>query len=146
MGFQEIDNQIIWRVHFASSIEKVFDALTTNEGRKNFWAEEAPEKDGYIEFNILNYPKYKAKILKVDYPTSFELEYFGTDVNFSLSKTADKGTDLLLTAVIPNDSVKYEMTAGWVSVLLAMKAAIDFDVDLRNHHPKRVWDEGFVDN
>lgn len=38
------------------------------------------------------------------------------------------------------------MIAGWVSVLLALKAAVDFSVDLRNHDPGRTWDQGYADN
>ena len=38
------------------------------------------------------------------------------------------------------------MTAGWVSVLMAMKGAVDFEIDLRNHNPERVWENGYLDN
>jgi hypothetical protein len=30
-----------------------------------------------------------------------------------------------------------EVIAGWASVLLALKAAVDFGADLRNHDPQR---------
>jgi hypothetical protein len=33
-----------------------------------------------------------------------------------------------------------------VSVLLALKAAVDFSVDLRNHDAGRTWCSGYVDN
>jgi hypothetical protein len=39
-----------------------------------------------------------------------------------------------------------ELAAGWVSWLLAMKAAVDFSVDLRNHDPDRTWQYGYADN
>ena len=39
-----------------------------------------------------------------------------------------------------------ENRAGWVSVLLTLKAAADFGVDLRNHDPTRTWDQDFADN
>lgn len=32
------------------------------------------------------------------------------------------------------------------SVLLALKAFVDHDVDLRNHDPTRTWDQGYCDN
>lgn len=146
MTFQKTKNQITWKVHFSSSPKKVFFALTTDEGRKTYWAEETMESDGFIEFTILNYPVYKSKILGLAKPTFFSLEYFGTEVIFTLSKTTDGGTDLSLVAKVKNDALRQEMTAGWVSVLLAMKAAVDFGVDLRNHNSKRSWDKGFVDN
>ena len=45
-----------------------------------------------------------------------------------------------------DNSMKYEMTAGWVSVLMTMKAALDFETDLRNHDIERTWIKGYVDN
>lgn len=146
MGFQETDSEINWKVHFSSPVEKVYQALTTDEGRRTFWAEETREVNGHIEFTILNYPKYKSKILKKTPKTLFRLEYFGTDVTFKLKKTKDNGTDLILNAITSDEGTKQEMTAGWISVLMAMKAAVDFGVDLRNHDPKRVWDNGYLDN
>jgi hypothetical protein len=39
-----------------------------------------------------------------------------------------------------------EVTAGWVSVLMSLKASVDFGIDLRNHDPQRTWDEVYVEN
>jgi len=39
-----------------------------------------------------------------------------------------------------------EIIAGWVSVLLSLKAAGNFGVDLRGHDPERHWDHGYVEN
>ncbi len=146
MPFQPKLGQISWKVHFASPVESVYLALTTDEGRGKFWAEHTREENGMIAFSILNYPVYQAQILEQTKHKRFRLEYFGTEVTFELTPTQDGGTDLALTAVTPNEKIKQEMTAGWVSVLLAMKAAVDFGVDLRNHHPERVWDNGYLDN
>jgi len=146
MPFQDQKGVINWKVHFSSPVEKVYEALTTDEGRKQFWAEETNEKNGFIEFTILNYPNYKSKIIEKSAPELFKLEYFETNVTFKLKKTDDGGTDLILTALTPNDEIKDEMTAGWVSVLMAMKGAVDFGVDLRNHHAERVWENGYLDN
>ena len=142
----EKKHKIEWKVHFASTIEKVYEFLTTDEGRGKFWAEETTEQDGFVEFRILNYPKYRAKIIEKSPQKIFKLEYFGTDVSFELKETDDNGTDLHLTALTANENVKQAMTAGWVSVLMAMKAAVDFGVDLRNHNLERVWENGYLDN
>ena len=57
----------------------------------------------------------------------------------------DGGTDLLLTERgVPAES-RVSNHAGWVSVLLALKAAVDHGIDLRNHDPLRTWDRGYVD-
>jgi uncharacterized protein YndB with AHSA1/START domain len=145
MGFQDVQNQINWKVHFSSPIEKVFEALTTDEGRKKFWAESTNEKDGYIEFTFLDYPIYRSKILAREPYHLFSIEYFGTEVNFRLTPVKD-GTDLWLTALTNDENARQEMTAGWVSVLMAMKAAVDFGIDLRNHNAERTWDKGYLDN
>ncbi len=44
--------------------------------------------------------------------------------------------------------VKYydEELPGWISVLLALKAAADFSIDIRNHDARRTWDQGYCDN
>ena len=146
MSFQGKENIIEWKVHFVSPIEKVYEFLTTDSGRGKYWAEETKEENGFIDFSILNYPKYKSKIIEKKPQKLFRLEYFGTDVTFELIETDDKGTDLHLTALTPNETIKNEMTAGWVSVLMAMKGAVDFEIDLRNHNPERVWENGYLDN
>ncbi len=146
MSYQEKANIIEWKVHFSSPIEKVYEFLTTDKGRSKFWAEETIEKNGFVKFCILHYPTYNSKIYEKIPPKLFKLEYFGTDVTFTLITTDDNGTDIYLKAVTPNEQVKNEMAAGWVSVLMAMKGAVDFGIDLRNHHPERVWEKGYLDN
>ena len=56
------------------------------------------------------------------------------------------GTDLKLTdsGIPPAD--RTEVIAGWVSVLIALKGAADFDIDLRCHDPARSWEAGYADN
>ena len=146
MSYQEKENTIEWKVHFTSPIEKVYEYLTTDSGRSKYWAEETKEENGIVEFRILNYPKYKSRIIEKKPHNLFRLEYFGTDVTFELTETDDKGTDLYLKALTPNEDVKTEMAAGWISVLMAMKGAVDFGIDLRNHNPERVWENGYLDN
>ncbi len=34
---------------------------------------------------------------------------------------------------------------GWIPDLLALKAALDFSVDPRNHAEHRTWEAGYVD-
>jgi hypothetical protein len=56
------------------------------------------------------------------------------------------GTDLTLTdeGVLAAD--RTEVIAGWVSVLMALKATVDFGADLRTHDADRQWDTGYVEN
>ena len=146
MGFQNEDGVIRWEMHFHSPPDKVYEALATAEGRAKYWAESAEEDNGVIEFNILGYPPFNGKVLETIPGKMYKIEYFGSEITFNLHSDQSSGTDMELNATNVNESMKYEMTAGWVSVLMAMKAAVDFGVDLRNHDEKRTWTQGFADN
>lgn len=146
MTFQPHPTSIEWHMHFASPPERVFAAVDTQNGRESFWAESAPERDGCILFTILNYPPFSGRILQRDPPHKLILEYFGTTVEFSLISDQHGGTDLALLCTNVEESLRHEMTAGWVSVLMAMKGAVDFGIDLRNHDPARSWQQGYADN
>jgi hypothetical protein len=76
----------------------------------------------------------------------FALDYFGSPTLFELTSDGRGGTDLNLLAEDVPASDWHEVHAGWVSVLLTLKAAADFGIDLRNHDPVRSWDQGFADN
>lgn len=146
MSFQSEPYTLRWKMHFASSREQVFAALATASGRARYWAESAPEIDGEITFHILNYEPFSGRILHREEPSLFTLEYFGTVVAFSLHDDGHGGTDLSLLATEVDESGRMEMAAGWVSVLMAMKAAVDHGVDLRNHDAARAWAGGYADN
>jgi len=146
MAFQSEPGTIRWKLHCNSTPKKVFDALATNEGRAGFWAESAIEKDDVITFTILGYEPYRGRIIKRVPPTLYRVEYFGSIVDFTLEENSNGGTDLTLVATNVDESFRMEMTAGWVSVLMAMKAYVDHGVDLRNHDKNRTWSAGYVDN
>jgi uncharacterized protein YndB with AHSA1/START domain len=133
-------------MHFTSPPGKVFDALVTDSGRASYWAESAPERDGRITFHILNYEPFSGRVLRRERPRVFALEYFGTIVEFNLDGDGDGGTDLSLLASQVDESIRMEMVAGWVSVLMAMKVAVDHGADLRNHDASRSWSDGYADN
>lgn len=67
-------------------------------------------------------------------------------LRFGLKSDGAGGTDLHLIATEVPESSRMEMVAGWVSVLMAMKAAVDHGVDLRNHDSSRAWEQGYADN
>jgi uncharacterized protein YndB with AHSA1/START domain len=146
MSFQTERGIIRWKMHFISPKEKVFSALATDEGRAHYWAESALEVDRQVTFHILGYEPFSGRILKKQAPSVFALEYFGTFVEFSLQDDGKGGTDLSLVATEVDESIRMEMVAGWVSVLMAMKGAVDYGVDLRNHDPSRTWGDGYADN
>jgi hypothetical protein len=91
--------------------------------------------------------EWTGKILERTSPKRFSVIYFGgSTTSFDLLSVEDGGTDLVLTDAGVPEADRSEVIAGWVSVLLALKAAVDFGVDLRNHDPARTWDEGFAEN
>ena len=80
-------------------------------------------------------------------PRKFVVEYYGGSITtFELRSDDSGGTDLTLTDQGISEAERVEVIAGWVSVLLALKASVDFGIDLRNHDPKRTWDHGYVEN
>jgi uncharacterized protein YndB with AHSA1/START domain len=146
VAFQEERGTVRWRMHFRSAPTAVYDALATDGGRARFWAESAVERGGVIGFRILGYPPFSARVLRREPPRLFALEYLGTVATFALESDGEGGTELRLLNEGVGEEERMEMTAGWVSVLMAMKAAVDFGVDLRNHHLARTWTGGYADN
>jgi uncharacterized protein YndB with AHSA1/START domain len=147
MTFQSDPTIILWRLHLKSSPEAVYEMLSTNDGRASFWAESAVEQDGVIHFMFPNQAEWRGKIFENEPPKRFKVEYYGGSITmFELSSDGSGGTDLILTDQgVPADD-RTEVIAGWVSVLMALKASVDFNVDLRNHDPQRTWDDGYAEN
>jgi len=147
MTFQDDPSIICWKIHLKSSPQIVYGKLSTNEGRAAFWAESAIEQDEIIHFIFPNQAEWKGKILEKNPPRKFKVEYYGGSITtFELESDGVNGTDLILTDQGVPQEDRVEVIAGWVSVLMALKASVDFGVDLRTHDPKRTWDEGYAEN
>ena len=147
MGLQGDAKTIRWRLHLVSSPQTVYELLATDDGRARFWAESAVERDGIIRFEFPNGLVWEGPILERTPHRRFAIEYIeGSRVVFDLEADGHEGTELELTAVVVREEWRTEETAGWVSVLLALKAAADHGVDLRSHDPSRTWDQGYADN
>ena len=143
----DADEPIRWRLHLASPPEKVYELLSTDAGRARFWAEHAWEEGGSVEFRFPNGMTHRGRVLAKDLPRRFAVEYFGgTTAEFVLADDRRGGTDLSLTETGVPAKWREENRAGWVSVLMALKTAVDFDADVRSHDPQRTWDQGFVEN
>lgn len=120
--------------------------VATAEGRRRFWAASAEESDGVVEFRFTNGQALRGRVLERDPPRRFAVEYFGgSAAAFDLAEDGKGGTDLTLTETgVPPEEWE-DNRAGWITVLLTLKAAVDFAFDLRNHDPLRAWEQGFVD-
>lgn len=69
----------------------------------------------------------------------------GGSVRIELSSGGVEGTDLLLThSGVPLDDW-IEVHAGWLNVLLPLKAWVAHGIDLRNHVTHRTWDHSYAD-
>lgn len=147
MIFQPDPALIRWNLHLNSSPQKVFDALATDAGRARWWAEFAIETDSVIHFVFPNGAEWRGRILESKPPHRFRIEYYGGSLTtFELTADGQGGTELTLTdAGVPTED-RTEVIAGWVSVLMTLKAAVDFGVDLRNHDQQRSWDQGYAEN
>ena len=93
----------------------------------------------------VNGERHRARILVRERPNRFSLAYFGGQATFTLTRTDQGGTDLLLTheGVGADDWV--DTHAGWLNVLFPLKATLAFGIDLRNHDPSRSWQQGYAD-
>jgi uncharacterized protein YndB with AHSA1/START domain len=136
---------IRWKLHLPVSLEAVYRALATDEGRASFWAERAIEKDGVIQFAFSNGATHESRILEREPPHRFSLEYFGGPASFVLAPDGRGGTDLTLVheGVSPEEWIATH--SGWLNVLFPLKARLAFGVDLRNHDRERLWDDGYAD-
>lgn len=146
MRFDPQTGTITWRIHLASPPEAVFRAIATDAGRASFWAEAASENNGAVTFQFPNGVTWTGRILNRVEPVEFAIDYFGSRAEFRLQPDGDGGTDLTLIDRGVSDTDRTETIAGWVSVLMALKAAVDHEIDLRNHDPARSWDQGYADN
>ncbi|MFW9853770.1 MAG: SRPBCC domain-containing protein [Candidatus Thorarchaeota archaeon] len=146
MPFQNDPEIIRWKIHLSSPPQEVFSFLTTDDGRKKFWAKTDEETDT-ITFTFPNGFVWQGKILAVEAPTFFSLVYIGgSEVSFMVKSDGQRGTDLeVKDKGVPNVD-RTEVIAGWGSVLMALKGAVDFGIDLRNNDPTRTWDQGYFDN
>ena len=146
-GMIEADGTIRWRVHLDSPPERVYEMLAAPRGRSRFWAVSAPARDGgIIEFHFHDGATLRSRVLEAVPPSRFRISYFDDSVvTFELLADGEGGTDVLLTeSGVPAES-RESSHAGWVGVLLVLKAAADHGIDLRNHDPHRTWDRGYAD-
>ncbi|WP_411030154.1 SRPBCC domain-containing protein [Spongiimicrobium sp. 3-5] len=137
---------ITWKLFLKSEPNSVFDLLSTSEGRTKFWSENATEEGRIIHFLFPNGQTYDSQIIKTISNKEFHLDYFNSLVKFKLMPSENGGTDLTLINENVSESDFSEVNAGWISVLMNLKAVADFQCDLRNHDPKKTWDQGYADN
>ena len=136
---------IRWKVLIPASASAVYDLISTDEGRARFWAESTSQTGGTIEFRFPNGLTSRETILSEEPGKRLMLTYFGSRVTWSISEV-ETGCEVQVTDEGPHGGAECDTAAGWVSVLLALKAWAVYGVDLRNHDPGRTWSRGYADN
>lgn len=90
-----------------------------------------------IQFVLSDGRTDEARVERAVRDEVYELRYFGRILTFTIAADGS-GTDLTLTCDEPG------FDADHVSLLLRLKASVDFGVDLRNHDGTRVT--GYADS
>ena len=139
------DMNIVCKVYCKCDAAKLYSILNSNEGRASFWAESAREENGVIHFSFPNGQVCDAPILSKTAGKQISFFYFDTDVTINLYPEQPGTTVEVVNDNVP-DNEYAEIKAGWVSVLMALKASVDHGVDLRNHSAYRNWDTAYIDN
>ncbi|WP_432877687.1 hypothetical protein ACQPYH_29250 [Kribbella sp. CA-245084] len=119
------------KVFCASAPNDVYRAVSTALGRERFWATSAPESGGVISFALGDGRTGECRIEEAVQDELYRLRYFGRTLTFTLAAGETGGTALTLSSDGPADDAEV------VSLLLRLKASVDFGVDLRNHDDTR---------
>lgn len=137
-----------WKLHLAAAPAEIFQFLSTDRGRERFWAERSASNDGAFTLTFSGGEELRCAIVACEAPHHFAFRYFEeTLAEFTLEEDERGGTDLCLSEVGFKDAAHAnENRAGWIQVLLCLKAAADHGIDLRNHDPARTWAQGYCEN
>lgn len=136
--------EVCWRIHCVRPPHEVFEALTDPEQQQRYWCERATATASGYRFEFIDGTVADCEIVGRRTGEWLILRYFQSRVEIRLEAAAS-GTDLTLTATDIPGPDWLEVYAGWINVLLPLKAWVDFGIDLRNHDPARTWRERFVD-
>ncbi len=123
----------------------MFEALTTDTGRAQFWAESTRSEGDLIWFVFIHGEAGPCRVIEATPHRRFALVYFGHDVAFDLAPDGRGGTDLKLSTSGFHEDDRDHVLAGWLNALFPPKGYLDFDVDLRNHDADRSWKQRYVD-
>lgn len=145
MGIPSTREEIVWRLHLASPPDRVFELIASDAGRESFWCETSQTRGETIRMTFVNGIETETAILEAAPPARLRLRYFDSEVEFALAPDGKGGTDLILRNRGVEAEEYEEVLAGWLNVLLPLKAAADFGIDLRSRDPARTWEEGYVD-
>ena len=138
---------IEWRVHLSSSPGIAYQAWATDPGRERFWAERSEATVDGFRLSFIGGEVLDVRLVEAIPSRRFVFTYFGgSRVTVEMENDGSGGCDLYLREEGVPVTEHLENYAGWVSVLLGLKAAVDFGIDLRGHDRSRSWAQRYVDN
>ena len=120
--------------------------LASDKGRERFWAERSHQHGELVALDFPDGSQTSMRVTVVERPTRLVVHYFGSETAFQLKAVDQARTDLEVTVSNVPPKELLDVAAGWVSVLLNLKAVLNCGCDLRNHDAERSWQTGFVDN
>lgn len=137
--------RILWRLRCGTPPERVHEMWATDAGRAQFWAEESRSDGPVFQLRFPDGTEETCRTIASEPGRRFSFTYFGSEVELSFAPDGKGGTLVELVDRHVAEADFEEVLPGWVSVLLACKAAVDFGVDIRNHDPQRSWGRRYVD-
>jgi uncharacterized protein YndB with AHSA1/START domain len=140
-----VGSPIVWRLSLTSPPERVFELLDTDAGRERFWALRSRSVPGGFELDFPGDVHGRVDVIDRRPPTRLAIRYFGSEAELELTAREEGGCLFQVTCRCDDPASWFEFYPGWVSWLLTLKAAADFDVDLRNGEPGRAWEQRYVD-
>ena len=118
----------------------------TDAGRESFWARRSRSLPQGFELEFIDGEALSVRVYEATEPARMVFAYFGDSrVTVELAGDSHGGCDLRLVEEAMPPAEHLENYAGWVSVLLTCKAAVDFGVDLRSHDQRRTWSHRYID-
>lgn len=139
------ETPIVWRLSLTSSPERVFKFLDTDEGRERFWAVRSRATSVGFDLTFPGGLQGRVEVVERDVPRRLVIRYFGSRAVFDLARREDGGCLFQVTCLCDDSDAWLQFYPGWVSWLLVFKAAVDFDIDLRNGSDELAWDQRYVD-
>jgi hypothetical protein len=140
-----VGSPFVWRLSLASPPERVFELLDTDAGRERFWALSSRSFPDGFELEFPGGLKGRVDVVDRQVPRRLAIRYFGSEADLELTPRGDGGCLFKVTCRCDDPDAWLQFYPGWVSWLLTLKAAVDFDADLRNGAPGRAWEQRYVD-
>jgi hypothetical protein len=136
-----------WRVNLSAPRELLFDLLTPDLESDPYRASTIGQFDGENGWIAPEGAHLKNATLDLLPPRRIVANYAGGGVaTLDLTDDGRGGTDLRLTDIGQVAEDRTELVAGWVSMLLALKASVDFSIDLRDHDHRTFWTGAYVEH